>query len=236
MYMNHLAFIQNKINNAPKKHSSHFNPARYMGTNHPFLGLSNPTKHQIAVDFKKQFPDISFKEMIKLLDILNARDTFEEKTIGPMILIRYKKFILEINPKHIDRWLKHLQGWCEIDTLCQSTFPPELFLNNWSIWKKTLTTWSNDKNTSKRRASLVLLCKAVATSDDSRLMNLAFENINRLKQEKDILITKAISWLLRNMIKNFKGDVKKYLDKNEDALPKIAVRETRKKLLTGKKT
>ncbi|MDP2951009.1 MAG: DNA alkylation repair protein, partial [bacterium] len=64
---------------------------------------------------------------------------------------------------------------------------------------------------------------------------LAFENIEKLKPEKDILITKAISWLLRNLIKYHKKEVADYLKKNKNSLPKIAVRETEKKIKTGKK-
>ena len=231
-----LLFIQNKINQIPQKQDPRSDPVRYMGTSHPFLGVSNPDKHKISADFKKRFPDISFDDLMKLLNQLNEGQTFEDKTIGPMILMRYKKLLMEIQPKHIDQWLENLEGWCEIDSMCQSTFPPNLYSDNWDLWKKALTKWSKDQLISKRRASLVLLCKAVGNSDDPRLKELAFENIDRLKSEKEILITKAISWLLRNMTKNFKNDVKDYLEKNEDSLPKIAVRETRKKLETGKKT
>jgi 3-methyladenine DNA glycosylase AlkD len=80
-----------------------------------------------------------------------------------------------------------------------------------------------------------LLTKPVRDSDDTRLADLAFANIDKLKQDREILVTKAISWLLRDLIKNHRQKVEKYLQKNEDTLPRIAVRETRTKLLTGRK-
>lgn len=88
---------------------------------------------------------------------------------------------------------------------------------------------------SKRRASLVLLTKPVRDTYDERLLKLALGNIDRVKGEKDILITKAVSWLLREMVKNYRKEVEEYLDANEDSLPKVAVRETKVKLKTGKK-
>lgn len=233
--MDYHAFVVDEINKAPKKPTGHFNSVSYMGTAHPFLGITNPNKYKIAAAFKKQFPNITFEEMITLLNKLNKGKSFEEKTIGPMMLPRFKKIILRIQPEHIDKWLENLEGWCEIDTLCQSTFPPEFFLNNWNDWKKTLANWSKDKAVAKRRASLVLLCKAAGKNADSRLSALAFENIERLKHEKDILITKAISWLLRSMIETHPKEVAAYLKKNQDSLPKIAIRETRRKLETGRK-
>jgi 3-methyladenine DNA glycosylase AlkD len=58
---------------------------------------------------------------------------------------------------------------------------------------------AKEAKTEKRRASLVMLVTAVAKSDDERLHQLAYKNIEVLKDEKDIFITKAISWLLRAM-------------------------------------
>ena len=72
-------------------------------------------------------------------------------------------------------------------------------------------------------------------SDDSRLSKLAFEQIENLKSEKEILITKAVSWLLRALVKFHQKEVFQYLEKNKDSLPKIAYREALSKALTGKK-
>lgn len=67
-------------------------------------------------------------------------------------------------------------------------------------------------------------------------MPTAFENILTLCGEKDILITKAISWLLRSLIKHHKYAVQEFLDENHEQLPPIAVRETIQKLKTGRKS
>jgi 3-methyladenine DNA glycosylase AlkD len=65
---------------------------------------------------------------------------------------------------------------------------------------------------------------------------MAIENIDRLKAEKEILITKAISWLLRSMVKHHRKLVEDYISEYNDTLPRIAVRETQVKLSTGRKT
>jgi len=233
--MDYYSFVINGIKQAPKKLDPRFDPVKYNGNNHPYLGMRTPDKHKLASAFKKQFKDISFVNLITLLNKLNTGKTFEEKTMGPFILMKFPQHVRAIQPKHVDVWLEHLEGWCEIDTLCQSTFPSDAFLDNWNVWEKALTNWSKNKAIAKRRASIVLLCKATRGSDDAHLSKLALANVDRLKHEKDILITKAVSWILRSMIKNYRTDVEKYLDENVDSLPKIAVRETRKKLLTGRK-
>jgi 3-methyladenine DNA glycosylase AlkD len=98
-----------------------------------------------------------------------------------------------------------------------------------------LSTLSKSKNINKRRASMVLLCKPLTRSDDERLSKTALQMIDSLKGEKEILITKAISWTLRSMVKLHRSELSKYLNKNKTSLPAIAVRETATKLKTGRK-
>jgi 3-methyladenine DNA glycosylase AlkD len=66
------------------------------------------------------------------------------------------------------------------------------------------------------------------------LAAVAFENIHHLKHEKEVLITKAISWVLRSMVKHHRKELEKFL-KEETELPAIAIRETQKVLKTGRK-
>ncbi|MBU0546548.1 DNA alkylation repair protein, partial [Patescibacteria group bacterium] len=125
--------------------------------------------------------------------------------------------------------------WSQVDSLCQSVFSVEDMTENWDKWQKILVSFSKDKNINKRRASLVLLTAPVRQSTNTEFSELAFMLIDRLKNEKGILITKAISWLLRDMVKNHKNEVATYLERTQNELPKIAFRETKRKLETGRK-
>jgi 3-methyladenine DNA glycosylase AlkD len=136
----------------------------------------------------------------------------------------------------LNKWLENLEGWAEIDSICQNKFKAKEILGNWGEWHNFLNSWNISSQISKRRASLVLLTGPVGQVNDKRLSTLAFENIDNTKGEKDILITKAISWLLRSLIKNNKEEVSRYLEENKESLPKIATRETKVKLKHGKKT
>jgi 3-methyladenine DNA glycosylase AlkD len=57
-----------------------------------------------------------------------------------------------------------------------------------------------------------------------------------LKGERDILITKAVSWLLRSMSARHGPAVAAYLDASAASLPAVVVRETWTKLRTGTKS
>lgn len=208
----------------------------YLGSSHLLYCVSVPQCRRIARGWINRHKDISEKEFFHLLGCLIIGQSFEEKTMLPKLLCRYPMYIPHVTPMMFDHWLDHVEGWAEVDSLCHGLFSATLILSFWHVWKDAILRWSKDTNVHKRRASLVLLTSAVRQSEDQRLSDLAFTLIDRLKVEKEVLITKAISWLLRDLIKFHRKSVEVYIDKNRERLPKIAVREASNKLRTGKKS
>lgn len=209
---------------------------RYIGTTKTCLTISSPVIKQFVKTWLNSHMGLTLSEYADLLNSLYSGETHDERVVAGKLLEFKSKLRCKLNPKLLDSWLENAEGWSEVDSICQSNFTATELLNNWDLWRNLIIKFSFDKNIHKRRASLVLLTKPVRQSPDSRLSSLAFENIEKLKCEKDILITKAISWLLRDLIKNNKEKVQDYLNKNETSLPKIVVRETKTKLITGRKT
>lgn len=209
---------------------------RYVGTTKPIYLLKAAAIGGIFREFKDRHADLTHLEFVALLDSLALGKTYNEYVSVGILLGKYPQLRAALDPRYLDRWLEHAEGWAEVDVTCQLNFTAAEMLSDWTTWKRLLTAFAKDTNVHKRRASLVLLTKPLRESDDARLAKLAFANIDKLKREKDILITKAVSWVLRALIKHHRAEVEAYLDANVDSLPKIAVRETSVKLRTGKKT
>lgn len=208
---------------------------KYLGSNKPTKCISSKEIVNLSKQVLKE-NTLTTKQFSDLLDSLYSKGgTFEELFVAARLLEGSSKIRQEITPQKLDYWLNFTQGWAEIDVLCQSNFPAQEVLGKWNLWKKILIKFSKDKKIAKRRASIVLLVTAVRESNDKKLSDLAFKNVDLLKKEKEILITKAISWILRSLIKNHKKEVAEYLKKNQNSLPRIAIRETTNKLLTGTK-
>ena len=208
---------------------------KYLGTNKPYHGFKTKQMADLAKKFIKE-NNLSKNQIIELLNSFYQNGTsYTEIVIGPMILSLSPQILKDFDPKNLDLWLNYTCGWAENDILCQSNFTSEIILNNWKEWKNILKEFNKSTNINKRRASLVLLTKSLRQSNDPCLSQIAFENIENLKQEKDILITKAVSWLLRSLITFHKKEVLDYLNKNKETLPKIAYREALSKALTGRK-
>lgn len=207
---------------------------KYVGTNKPSYHLDTHDTRLIAKNFVKTH-QFDLSQYIDLLDSLYAGSSYDEINIASKIIEFSPQLKLEFGLKHLDNWLNYVHGWAEVDTLCQMAFTDTDLLSRWSEWEKLITQFSTDLNVHKRRASLVLLTKPSRLSTDKKIAALAFRNVDLLKSEKDILITKAVSWSLRQLTKFHAKQVAQYLEKNKNTLPKIAIRETTMKLLTGRK-
>lgn len=209
----------------------------YSGSTHIHHSINAPTLRGFVSDFHKRHKTTLKDETITdLLDALYHGDSFEERVIAGILLARLHNYRRTILLDKLDSWLDQLVGWAEVDSTCQSTFTAKEVLPRWDEWAAFLRKLVKDENVNKRRASIVLLLKTLGDSDDQRVYDLMVEQVETLKREKDLLITKAISWILRDAIKNHREAVAAYIETNRDSLPKIAVREFTTKLLSGKKS
>ena len=214
--------------------SKGFNVAHYLGTTHKLYNVAIPDMRLIAKEWAKSHENISLKELVTLCNKLFQGESREEKVSAAMLLSRFPEFLVDVSEKYIDSWMGELIGWEEVDSFCDEV----------DVWLREdkkkrialLQKWSNDEQIEKRRASLVVLCSSVRRDEDPRLLKIALRCIDTSKYEKHVMVTKAISWLLRTLLKYHADAVKLYVKNHATSLPKIAVRETLKKLETGKKT
>ncbi len=218
----------------PASHGG-FDLAAYSGSPHAFHGLSVPDRRAIARAWRANHKAMPAGQLVEVLDSLFAGASHDEKTVATMLLALHKTARQEMGPDNVDHWLGRLVGWAEVDSLCQNIFTAEEMLADWPAWGGLIERLAGDANINKRRAALVLLVGPVRCSDDERFATLALANVEWLKAERDILITKAVSWLLRSLIARHRGRLTAYLEENDPSLPRIAVRETRAKLQTGRK-
>lgn len=208
----------------------------YGGSGHLFYFVSAPDRRAIAKAWVASHRSTTPQTVLAVVDSLVDGQSHEEKTLGALLLGCHAPARAAVRPADLDRWLGKLNGWAEIDCQCHNLFSAAQMLADWPAWKGLTEQLSKDRNINKRRASLVLLNGPVRYSDDERFADLALAVIERLKAERAILITKAISWLLRSMIARHRRVVEDYLATQGDSLPRIAVRETRTKLATGVKS
>ncbi|WP_374472866.1 DNA alkylation repair protein [Phenylobacterium sp.] len=212
-------------------------PANYLGQGaHPLFGVPVPAKRALARAWATAHRAGSPETVLAVVESLFDGAGYDEKTLASLILGQHRAAREAVRPDDVRRWLGGLVGWAEIDHLCQNLFPASQMLADWPAWGGMIAGLASDPAISRRRASLVLLTGPVKASDDARLAELAFANVAALEAERDILITKAVSWLLRALTARRPEAVAAYLDAHARTLPPIALREVRAKLITGRKT
>ena len=207
----------------------------YLGSGRRFYGVSVPDRRAIAKRWLAAHKAAPVKEIRETVESLFDGKSHEEKTLACLLLAMSAQLRASVKPKDIERWLGKLNGWAEVDSLCQNVFTDELS-SDWPNWQKLIERLSKSKDINKRRASLVLLTRPSAVFKDLHFRDEAFTTIEKLQAERDILITKAVSWLLRSMTMHHAKAVTAFLKANAETLPTIAIRETNTKLKTGTKS
>jgi 3-methyladenine DNA glycosylase AlkD len=208
----------------------------YLGNTHPRYSINAPTLRQIAREWKRDHRDLSATDFEKLITSLIKGKSSTEKMFAGMLLDVATPEQRKFNPAIFDQWLDYLVGWAEVDAVCTGKFTELEIPAHILEWKRLLLKLVKSKNINKRRASIVFLCSPLRTNPERQLADLALTLVDQLKGEKEILITKAISWVLRSMVPHHRRLLEVYIRENTDTLPSIAVRETRVKLDTGTKS
>lgn len=234
MNEHHRAILQRIERTEPARGNTSQRP-EHLGTARRWYGLGNAQRRKIILDFVAQNRDLPYADWRDLIDSLYRGDSYEERCAPQTLLLSYPRYRRALPSTQLDKWLGCLEGWAEVDSACQTVFNADDLLATWDDWSALLRSLAKDANINKQRAALVLLTAPISQADDARLLELALELIQQLQSDKDKRISKAVSWLLRKGIKLHRTAIAEFVERNADNLPAIAVRETRRKLATGKK-
>ena len=207
----------------------------YLGNSHPRYAIGVPSLRKIAKDWMRSHRDLGAVEFAAMIESFIKAPSSTEKCMAGILLDNSTKEQRKFDPILFDNWLDHLEGWAEIDSVCTSKYTKTEITGQWKSWKSLITRFSKSRNINKRRASLVIFCSPLRSIKDERMADLALATVDRLKSEKSILITNAISCVLRSMENLYRERLQLYLKVNAATLPRVAVRETTIKLTTGLK-
>lgn len=205
-----------------------------MKTQLRLYGVRVPQLRRLSDDWQRAHKGIARDDLLAMVEALWISESYEERFMAIELLGRNKQVILNLSWDHFDRWRHLVDNWGLDDGLATTIFGP---------WIATdlpgrlgyLQTLIVDPVVWSRRLGLVTtvpLNRDLSTAQPE----LTFALIDQVKTERHPMITKAVSWALRTMIRLYPDQVAAYLDANADPLPSHAVREVRNKLETGLKS
>lgn len=199
---------------------------RYLKSPHPFFGVAVLKIRAIAKAFHRNNRDARPDEILDLCDALWARPHHEEKSLGIFIA---EAFVDGLEPRHlerIERWVRESTGWAHLDAIAGDVVGRLLLrLPNLAA---QVQAWSGSDIFWQRRASVIAHIRGLRTGDAD--VDVFFDTCDRLLDEKEFFIRKAIGWALREMSKNDPNGVYAFLEPRRGRAARLTLREASKYL------
>lgn len=197
-------------------------------------GLRVPQLRDIVHAWVRDHKQVVCDDLVALVEALWNGESREERMLVTYLLEHYKHCAPDLTKGHFERWHRGLDNWEVTDGL-------GWVLALWLLGDPDarlgyLGELIADEDVWSRRLALVATATINRGHTGFTIPDLTLELVDRVKEERHPMITKAVSWALREMTKSHPGQVIAYLEENQEVLVAHVVREVNNKLRTGLKS
>jgi len=197
-------------------------------------GLRVPQLRDIARAWQRAHKQITCEDLMVLMEALWDGRSREERLSVTYLFEHYKQCAPGLTRGHFERWRQELDNWEVTDGL-------GWVLAHWLLGDPDtrldyLGELIADQDVWSRRLALVATTSINRGHTGFTVPDLTLELVDRVKEERHPMITKAVSWALREMAKTHPDQVAAYLETNREVLAAHVVREVNNKLRTGLKS
>ncbi len=209
--------------------------SRVIPTGLKVYGLRTPVLREIAGSWQRTHKEVAREGLFALVEAMWAGESRDERMVALELLKHYPHSISDLTWAHFDRWRRDLDNWELTDVLGLAVLGPWL-LGDLDARLEHLWELIADEDIWSRRLALVSTVGLNRVRKDISFPPFTLELIDEVKEERHPMITKAVSWTLRAMIKKHTEEVIAYLEENRGILAPHVVREVSNKLTTGRKS
>ena len=177
----------------------HRNPARavaekaYLKSDLEFLGVGLPAMRAVLRSIRQRHPLLDRRGLIQLATLLWERSLFESRMMAVLLLEAFEPLLRPTDIALLERLIRQSRTWAFVDELAIAVTgrlverSPELV--------NVLERWSTDDDFWIRRAALLALLPPLrrGAGDFERFGRYA----DRMLDEREFFIRKAIGWVLR---------------------------------------
>lgn len=162
-----------------------------------------------------------YADAVAFCDLLMRDRYIESKSLGLMLLARYRRSYPEALLRHVKGWLARnfCDNWAVTDQL--STQIVSILIDRFPKLSDTVESWSHSPNLWLRRASAVSFVKPAGKG---RYLEHAYRIATVMLPDSHDLIHKACGWLLREAGKSDAARLERYLLEHGSAIPRTTVR------------
>jgi len=212
---------------------------RYFKNTVKAYGIAAPDIRALARDLHLSIKDAwTVADAVVLCDILFAEPELEAKSIGALILARFKKDFPPSLFARVKKWLAAdlLDNWASVDVFCTDALGA--FLEKYPAFVERIKAWALHRNRWVKRASAVAFIKLARRPE---YLPAIYEISASLFPVGDDLVRKANGWLLREAGKCDPMRLEEFLVRSGPAIPRTTLRyaverfpETKRKSLLSK--
>lgn len=200
-----------------------------------YLGVRTPAMRELLKKWWIEIKEWPPEELIEFSKNLVDTKVFEANQVAFELLTKNKNAYEQLSLADLEYLGKNMDNWATTDTF-SILISGKAWKNN-QISDENVLNWLHSKNRWWRRTAIV------STIPLNRGKNDGTENINRalsfcekVVNDRDDMVVKALSWALRELTKSDKKAVKDFMNTYRDKLAGRVVREVNNKLITGKKS
>ncbi len=187
-----------------------------------FFGISTQRIREIE---RELYCEVSgrweFRDAVRFCDGMIRSEFLEAKTLGILLLARFRKsFRMEL-PVKVEKWLSRglCGNWASTDAMAAAVLAP--FFSRFPGQLTVLLDWSRSDSLWVRRAAAVALVPACRKGEH---LDLAFRLADALLGDAEDLIHKAVGWLLREAGKSDWDRLEAYLLARGSQIPRTTLR------------
>lgn len=206
----------------------------YFTTGMSFLGVKTPILRSLvketAASLRSEEGQIVFEAAIRLV----SSGVFEDRQAAYELLSRHKAAFAMLGRKQLEELGQGNDNWASVDTLACHLAGPRWLQGG--LEDKTLLAWARSQDLWWRRTAIVCtttLNKKLRGGKGDPVRTLRV--IRLVMAERHPMITKAVSWALRELVLWAPKQVAEFLVENEATLAPLVRREVHNKLTTGMK-
>ena len=206
----------------------------YFPTVMKVIGVTNPDIKTILKELKNHYPDWNESRWIDLCKLLVATEIFECQVLAYEMIGRNKKLLNDLRFKDLADLGNNLDNWASVDHFSMGIYGV--------LWGKgvvrdvDIKQLLESENFWERRVAVVstvaLNLKSRGGSGDTSRTIWVCE---RVVDDHQDMIQKALSWALRELSKRDREAVADFMERYESRLAKRVVREVSHKLDFGTK-
>ena len=208
--------------------------SRVVPTGLRVYGLRVPQLRGIVRAWGRDHKQIACDDLAALVDSLWNGESREERMLFTLLLEHYKHLVPELTRADFEGWRRDLDNWEMTDGL--GWVLALWLLADLDTRVDYLGELIADEDVWSRRLALVATAPINRGHTGFTIPDLTLELVDLVKEERHPMITKAVSWALREMTKSHPDQVSAYLEEKREALAAHVVREVRNKLRTGLKS